>query len=350
MADLRITDQMLRVLDVLLADPAADHYGFGVAQATGLQSGTLYPILARMEKLGWVTSTWESPNDEARGPRRRLYRLTREGVEEGTRAVEQARAQQASVLARTLEDFVADGVLDTTMATLLRAAVRTRKNIVVTGPQVAGKTSLLRALCAECDPAASIVSVEQKPELLLDHLPALQSAKGVVSMAVCNATTDAPPTMEDLVVTTARWNTSQLIVGEIRGPEVVAFWLVPETGGVMSTVAAADAYAGVDRLVTMATREGWSDTDHAQRMVADHIDLVVHLDYRPDRGPLDKRRRVISTIIALSPGGEDPTISTTEVYAPDADGNPVPGEVPAAQLVDLIDAGFDYDAYTQRGA
>jgi len=38
------------------------------------------------------------------------------------------------------------------------------------------------------------------------------------------------------------------------------------------------------------------------------------------------------------------------VYAPDADGNPVPGEVPAAQLVDLIDAGFDYDAHAQRGA
>jgi len=155
--------------------------------------------------------------------------------------------------------------------------------------------------------------------------------------------------MEDLVVTTARWNTSQFIVGEIRGPEVVAFWLVPETGGVMSTVAAADAYAGVDRLVTMATREGWSDTDHAQRMVADHIDLVVHLDYHPAGETPGKRRRVVSTVIALSTG-KDATISTTEVYAPDADGNPVPGEVPAAQLVDLIDAGFDYDAYAQRGA
>jgi len=348
MAELRITDQLLRVLDVLLADPAANHYGFGVAQTTGLRSGTLYPILARLEKLGWVTSTWESPGDEARGPRRRLYRLTREGVEEGTRAVEAARSLQASVLARTLEDFVADGVLDDTMATLLRAAVRTRKNIVITGPHMAGKTSLLRALCAECEPSASIVTVEQEPELLLDHLPALQSAKGVVSMAVCNATPD-DATIEDLVVTTARWNTSQLIVGEIRGPEIVAFWLVPGTRGVMSTVAAADAHAGVDRLVIMATREGWSDVDHAKRMVAEHIDLVVHLDYRPDGGTLRTQRRVISTIIALSTG-KDAAISTTEVYAPDADGNPVPGEVPAAQLVDLIDAGFDYDAYTKRSS
>ncbi len=259
------------------------------------------------------------------------------------------RAQQASVLARTLEDFVADGVLDATMATLLRATVRTRKNIVITGRQAAGNTSLLRALCAECDPAASIITVEQEPELLLDKLPALQPAKRVVPMKARNDTADQPPTaMKDLVVEATRLKVTRLIVADIRGPEIAAFWLM-HGEGVMATMHAAEARQGFNRLVMMAMEDGWSNTDHAQRVMAEHIDLVMHLDYRPAGETPGVRRRVISTITAPS-FGEDATISITEVYAPDADGNPVPGEVPAAQLVDLIDAGFDYDAYTQRGA
>src|SRR5208282_1432231 len=52
--------------------------------ATGLPSGTIYPILARLERIGWVDSDWEDPDAHiAEGrPRRRYYRLTRAGEEE----------------------------------------------------------------------------------------------------------------------------------------------------------------------------------------------------------------------------------------------------------------------------
>lgn len=57
------------------------HYGFGLIQTTGLKSGSLYPILERLERQGWVSSAWEQVDPaEAGRPRRRYYRLTPEGV------------------------------------------------------------------------------------------------------------------------------------------------------------------------------------------------------------------------------------------------------------------------------
>jgi PadR family transcriptional regulator, regulatory protein PadR len=77
----RITVQLQAVLAVLLASPGEAHYGREIAKAAGLQSGTLYPLLARLEAMRWVSSDWEDPEAariEGRRPRR-YYRLTGEG-------------------------------------------------------------------------------------------------------------------------------------------------------------------------------------------------------------------------------------------------------------------------------
>ena len=71
----------------------------------------------------------------------------------------------------TLDDLVALGSLDWGLAAFLRAAVRARKNIVVTGGVNAGKTTLVRALANEVDPDERIVVVEKEYELGLDRLP-----------------------------------------------------------------------------------------------------------------------------------------------------------------------------------
>lgn len=75
----RITEQLVRVLDVLLGDLTGEHYGFQVAKDAAIKTGTLYPIMTRLEDAGWLTSRWQD-DDDTRGPRRRLYRLTREGL------------------------------------------------------------------------------------------------------------------------------------------------------------------------------------------------------------------------------------------------------------------------------
>jgi len=71
----RVTDATLDVLEVLL-DGNDELYGLKIAKAAGRPTGSVFPILARLEQLGWVTSEWESGDPAAKGPRRRFYRLS----------------------------------------------------------------------------------------------------------------------------------------------------------------------------------------------------------------------------------------------------------------------------------
>ena len=78
----RISLPTLRVLETFLNDPAELLSGADVQRRCGLASGTLYPILLRLEAAGWFVSHWEALDPVKAGrPRRRLYRLTRTGLE-----------------------------------------------------------------------------------------------------------------------------------------------------------------------------------------------------------------------------------------------------------------------------
>lgn len=76
-----MTLQTVALLRVLLDDPLGEHYGLEMAKVAGLPSGSLYPILARLEREGWVTSDWEDLDEHKAGRRRRrYYRLTPDGA------------------------------------------------------------------------------------------------------------------------------------------------------------------------------------------------------------------------------------------------------------------------------
>ena len=75
----RITSSTLKVLDAVLRRQRAA--GADIAKDTGLASGTLYPILLRLEGFGWLASEWEYGDPATLGrPRRRFYTLTAEGA------------------------------------------------------------------------------------------------------------------------------------------------------------------------------------------------------------------------------------------------------------------------------
>ena len=76
-----MTQTTQAVLRALLEDPSKERYGLEICAATGLPSGTIHPILARLEALGWVESAWEQTDPREQGrPRRRYYRLTQRGL------------------------------------------------------------------------------------------------------------------------------------------------------------------------------------------------------------------------------------------------------------------------------
>jgi PadR family transcriptional regulator, regulatory protein PadR len=80
------------VLRALLKDPDRERYGLELSEASGLSTGTLYPILSRLEQAGWVESRWEDParHESAHRPRRRLYRITPDGAEHARTALADA--------------------------------------------------------------------------------------------------------------------------------------------------------------------------------------------------------------------------------------------------------------------
>lgn len=77
----RLTAQTIKVLGVLMSPAQDEVSGAEIGRVTGLASGTLYPILFRLEKAGWLESHWEDGDpSELERPRRRLYRITGVGL------------------------------------------------------------------------------------------------------------------------------------------------------------------------------------------------------------------------------------------------------------------------------
>ena len=95
----RMTIPTQLVLRALLEDLTRELYGVEIGAAAGLPSGTVHPILARLEGLRWVESRWEDIDPRAEGrPARRYYRLTATGVASARSAL--ARAYRPSPVAR----------------------------------------------------------------------------------------------------------------------------------------------------------------------------------------------------------------------------------------------------------
>ncbi len=79
--ELKITTQTLKVLGAIVSCPHDEFSGAEIARVTKLASGTLYPILLRLEQARWLVSRWEAGDPHVLGrPRRRLYRISASGA------------------------------------------------------------------------------------------------------------------------------------------------------------------------------------------------------------------------------------------------------------------------------
>lgn len=253
----------------------------------------------------------------------------------------------------TLEDLADRGMLDDSAVSFLRAAVRAKRSIVVAGPQGAGKTTMVRALCAELDPWERIGTFETEYELHLHELPekhrrivAWESRPGSGEVGADGRQAGEIP-LDDLLYDSFRFNLSRQIVGEVRGREVLAMIKAMQSGsGSISTTHSANAVGAIRKLVTCAMEAGSHVTEaYAQRAVAEHIDVIVqlHLETGTDPDGQPRRNRYVSEIIAVHPGEDGP--ATTHVFRPNPAGGPPQVGVLPDDYRDLTRFGFDIDGY-----
>lgn len=86
-SEIRMSGPTLKVLKLFLTAPRDELSGLEISKRAGVRVGTIYPVLARLEEVGWLASDWENVDpSEAGRPRRRFYRIT---------ALGQTRAREA---------------------------------------------------------------------------------------------------------------------------------------------------------------------------------------------------------------------------------------------------------------
>ncbi len=193
---------------------------------------------------------------------------------------------------------------------LLRELVRDRCNLVVSGATSSGKTSLVAALLNEIEPSQRVVVVEDTAELPLHH-------PHVVRLEARPPTIDGPGHVDlaQLVRTALRLRPDRIVVGEVRGDEVLALVQAMNTGhdGSISTCHAngpTDALFRLESLVLQAAPT-WP-LAAIRHQLARSIDVVVHVDR------IAEGRRQVSEIAEVTPpsatainGGPDAPLTRT---------------------------------------
>ena len=252
-----------------------------------------------------------------------------------------------------LDELVGRGMLRDDLAEMLGGAVRARKNIVVCGATGAGKTTLLRALINEVEPAERLVTVEDNLELNLDAFGDLHPDVVALEARQPNIEGRGGIALEQLVRMGLRMNPDRVMVGEVRGPELVPMLLAMTQGrdGSMCTIHAASARHVFDRALMYALLPPYTlPVDASAHLFANAVDFVVFVgDDRTSRGY--GRGRSVQTVLEVV-GAEGTTISANEVFRADAHGaaRPVPG-MPLRESTrqDLVRAGLRTDLVSGAG-
>jgi pilus assembly protein CpaF len=210
-----------------------------------------------------------------------------------------------SVQRPTVEDLVEKGSLTTDIAEVLKAMVAARLNVLISGGTGAGKTTLLNILSGFIPSKERIITIEDSAELQLqqEHVARLETRPP-------NVEGKGEITQRDLVRNSLRMRPDRIVVGEVRGAEVIDMFQAMNTGheGSMTTVHANTARDALLRLETMMQLSGFKITEKAMRqMISSSLDVIVQLARHSDGV-----RRMIS--LSEITGMESGVISMQDIF------------------------------------
>jgi pilus assembly protein CpaF len=217
-----------------------------------------------------------------------------------------------------MADLLQFGTLTEQLAAVLKGAVQARLNVLVSGGTGAGKTTMLNILSNYIPASERIVTIEDSAELQLqqDHVVRLETRpaniEGVGAVAA-----------RDLVRNALRMRPDRIVVGEVRGGEVLDMLQAMNTGhdGSMSTVHANSTRDALSRIETMVLMSGLALPMRAMRdYIASALDLVIQLARLSD----GTRKLVRVTEIV---GMEEDVVTTQDIFVFEQEGVDKDGRV-----------------------
>jgi pilus assembly protein CpaF len=242
-----------------------------------------------------------------------------------------------------LDDLVGLGSIDVALREFLAAAVRARKNFIVCGGVDAGKTTLLRAMLNEVGPEERIVTIEDNLELGLDRYPDLHPDVVALEAREENVEGEGAIDLATLVRWGLRMNPDRVIVGEVRGHEVIPMLNAMSQGndGSMCTIHANSSLSAFSKLAMYAVQAPERlNLEATNLMVANAINFVVYIGTAAGGGEGGMRRYVSSVREIV--GAEGPLVMSNEIFMPGYDKRAVPSApLRDSTLTDLQTVGFD---------
>jgi pilus assembly protein CpaF len=182
----------------------------------------------------------------------------------------------------TIDDLLRNGTLTAEMAEFLHAVVRARLNLLVSGGTGSGKTTILNCLTSFVPDDERIITIEDSAELALQqpHVVRLETRPP-------NLEGKGEITQRDLLRNSLRMRPDRIIVGEVRGLEVMEMLEAMSTGhdGSISTIHANNPRDSLGRLEIMMMLSGFALPERAMRhQIAAALNMVIHLARMPDGG------------------------------------------------------------------
>ncbi|OZI17822.1 pilus assembly protein CpaF [Bordetella genomosp. 7] len=202
-------------------------------------------------------------------------------------------------------DLLTLGTFNEEIHRLLSMAVANRCNVLVSGGTSSGKTSLLNALAFFIPGTERVVTVEDTAELSLNHphVVRLESRQGGFDG-------DGLVTIRDLIRNSLRMRPDRVVVGEVRGAEVMDMLQAMNTGheGSMATIHANSPRECLYRIEMLAGFAGFQGSeDSLRRQIASALDFIIQIGRLPNG-----KRRVLSVTEVTGMG--DNVIATQELY------------------------------------